>query len=477
MKKSVLIILAYLTLFAFTFFHYQKGLEIMEENDYALLLPTQMKVVTDATSDQALQKIVHDAAKSHTPISIAGMQHSQGGQTLYPNGIQLDMKGYNDILDLDKESKQITVQSGATWNDIQAYIQPYGLALQVTQSQNIFTVGGSLSVNVHGRDIAFNSLIDSVESFRLLTADGSILDVSRSENSELFYSAIGGYGLVGVILDVTLRLTKDVLYEMKTQEMDNQTYSTYFKEDVLGNSDVQMHMARISTAPDSFLTEMYATDYYLAEDQSKLSNYSKLSREKIIAIPKLFLGLARMSDRGKNLFWATQKTYTEKTDGDFISRNNSMRSDSIFMEMDSAKKTEVLQEYFVPIDAYGDYIDDLRETLEDYPELNMLNITVRYVKENEEATLSYAKEDMFALVILLNQGTDEESIVETQEAVQAMIDVTLSHGGTYYLPYYGYPSKAQFQQAYPSYKDFLQTKKRFDPENLFQNRFYEEYLK
>ena len=63
------------------------------------------------------------------------------------------MKQYNKILELDEKNMIITVQSGVTWADIQSYINPYGLALKVSQSQNIFTVGGSMSVNVHARGI------------------------------------------------------------------------------------------------------------------------------------------------------------------------------------------------------------------------------------------------------------------------------------------------------------------------------------
>ena len=129
----------------------------------------------------------------------------------------LDMKGYNKILEFDRE-KRITVQSGVTWNDIQKKINPYGLAVQVMQSQNIFTVGGSLSVNVHGRDIRHEALIDTIESFRLLMADGTVRNVSREEkNAALFPYVIGSYSLFGVILDVTLKLTDDELYEMHTE--------------------------------------------------------------------------------------------------------------------------------------------------------------------------------------------------------------------------------------------------------------------
>ncbi|TQR12784.1 FAD-binding oxidoreductase [Psychrobacillus soli] len=260
--------------------------------DHGRLLPVKMKAIKTSDHEDELQKIILDANKNDDPISISGMQHSQGGQTLYPNGILLDMKNYDKILELDREKKLITVQSGATWADIQSYINPHGLALKVSQSQNIFTVGGSLSVNVHGRDIRNTSLIETVESFRLLNAEGNIMHVSRQENPELFKLVIGGYGLFGVILDITLQLTDDELYQIRTTSLAYDEYSSYFTTNVLQDDAVKMHLARISVAPESFLTEMYTTDYYMTEDQTQLKLHSILKRESLIAIPKFFLGLS-----------------------------------------------------------------------------------------------------------------------------------------------------------------------------------------
>src|SRR5690606_25334099 len=166
-----------------------------------------------------LRKIVQDAKKNGDVLSIAGMQHSQGGQTVYLNGIMIDMKPYNQILEVDPQARTVTVQSGATWADIQEAINPHGLSLKVTQSQNIFTVGGSLSVNAHGLDIRNRGLSDTVSSMRFMNAEGEILQLSPSENSELFSAVIGGYGLFGIILDVTLQLTDDELYEVETDSM------------------------------------------------------------------------------------------------------------------------------------------------------------------------------------------------------------------------------------------------------------------
>ncbi len=449
---------------------YSQQLETIVIEDAGKLLPTKMKVIKSYHSTRDFQKLV----KEEDTISIAGMQHSQGGHTLYPNGTLLDMKSYNKILDFHPKDKKITVQSGATWEDIQQVINPHGLSIKVMQSQNIFTVGGSLSVNVHGRDIRYGSLIDTVESFRLLKPDGEIINVSRTENNDYFSYVIGGYGLFGVILDVTLQLAEDELYKHRIATMDYQEYEDYFNKNVKKDSRVKMHLARLSVAPNSFLKEMYVTDYVLANDQNNLKKYSALKEEEMVALPKFMLGVSRYSDWGKDVFWDTQKKYFADSNGKLETRNNVMRSDSAFMEYENPNRTEVLQEYFVPVDQFTEYIDDLRGVLEK-EELNVLNITIRYVEHDEDAVLSYAKDNMFALVLLINQGRSKKEIQRTEAVIKKMIDVTLEHDGSYYLPYYSFPTKAQLKKAYPHINEFFKKKLELDPEERFKNLFYERY--
>jgi len=51
----------------------------------------------------------------------------------------------------------------------------------------------------------------------------------------------------------------------------------------------------------------------------------------------------------------------------------------------------------------------------------------------------------------------------------------LQHDGSYYLPYYSYPTQDQMDEAYPRNKEFFQLKKQFDPNEVFINLFYKEY--
>nr|WP_307340509.1 FAD-binding oxidoreductase [Caldalkalibacillus uzonensis] len=444
--------------------------------DVSRLMPVKVMKIVKEKEEEAILQVIQEAKQKGLKISIAGQRHSMGGHTYYKDAVVLDMTEYNRILDFNQEKKTIRVQSGATWDDIQQVINPYGLAVKVMQSQNIFTIGGSMSANAHGRDIRYGSLIDTITSFRLINAEGEIIQVSREENKELFPLVIGGYGLFGVILDVDIELTNDELYEMQTKVMDYKEYAQYFKEEVKDNPDVRMHLARISTAPDSFLTEMYVTDYVLASEeiQKKLGEYNQLKEDQHTWITKLMLGLSRKFDWGKNIFWDMQKSYFMSTNGSLVTRNNVMRSESKFLEYEHQSKTDVLQEYFIPINQFPAYIDALRELLSE-EDLNVVNITIRYVQKNEEAVLSYAKDDMFALVLLINHGLSGKEQEEATRVIQKMIDITLDHHGSYYLPYMPYPTKEQMLKAYPRTDEFFQKKLRYDPDELFTNFFYEGY--
>lgn len=346
-----------------------KGQDLEAFTDVSHLMPVKIKKVVQGKEIDTIKEVLKEAKEKNLPISIAGKQHSMGGHTYYENGIVLDMTTFRRILAFDEKKKTIRVQSGATWDDIQKHVNPYGLSVKVMQSQNIFTIGGSLSANAHGRDIRYGSLIDTVRSFRLLKADGKIITVKPGD--DLFTAVIGGYGLFGVILDVELSLTRDELYKMETTSLNYDEYTDYFQTHVKDNQEVRMHLARISTAKTNFLKEMYVTNYSLSPDQ-EIEPYRKLKEDQLVMPLKLMLGLSRRFDMGKDLLWNLQKKYFQSQNDQLITRNNVMRSDSAFLEYENETDTDVLQEYFVPVERFRAYIDELRDLLQQ-EELNLMN--------------------------------------------------------------------------------------------------------
>jgi FAD/FMN-containing dehydrogenase len=106
-----------------------------------------------------------------------------------------------------------------------------------------------------------------------------------------------------------------------------------------------------------------------------------------------------------------------------------------------------------------------------------MNVTVRNVLTDEEAFLRYADRDLFALVMLFNQPRTAAADRRMEALTRELIDAALACAGRYYLPYRLHATPAQFRAAYPQAERFFQLKRQYDPDELFQNRFYATYGK
>src|SRR5580698_6394602 len=142
---------------------HSRGAEIV--NDITQLNPIKVERVVIPRTVEEISALVRD---STGPISIGGGRNSQGGQTATENCLQLDMRGFNKVLALDPTRKTITVQTGITWREVQEVIDPYNLSVGIMQTYANFTVGGSLSVNCHGRYVNAGPIIFSVMSIRVV---------------------------------------------------------------------------------------------------------------------------------------------------------------------------------------------------------------------------------------------------------------------------------------------------------------------
>src|SRR4030095_11386416 len=153
-----------------------------------------------------LAEIVRSASRKGLPISVSGYRHSMGGQQFATDSICIDTRSFDRVISFDQEHGLIEAEAGIQWPKlIRSYLdaqansaKQWGIAQKQTGADT-FTLGGSLSSNVHGRGLAMKPLVSNVESFTLINADGKSIRCSRDENYELFRLAIGGYGLFGLI--------------------------------------------------------------------------------------------------------------------------------------------------------------------------------------------------------------------------------------------------------------------------------------
>ena len=101
-----------------------------------------------------------------------------------------------------------------------------------------FSVGGSISVNCHGRYIGHGPIISSVLELKLVSASGEIIVANRERNQDIFYATIGGYGGIGVIAEATLQLVDNEKVERQTALLDVEEYPSFFNKEIRNDTNV-----------------------------------------------------------------------------------------------------------------------------------------------------------------------------------------------------------------------------------------------
>ena len=241
-----------------------------------------------------------------------------------------------------------------------------------------------------------------------MLADGRVVRASRddaegSEGARLFQLAIGGFGLFGVILDVTLDLRDNVVVEKRVQRMDYRDYIPTLTGSVLPDPDVMLHYGRLNI--DELDKEGYLRDMYTAgfKTTGQIDRLEGLTTEKNPRISGALMELGEWSDLAKRLRWKALLRHVDVPDKvERMTLNNAMRPNVAFLFERRGKRTiNILQEYFVPLDGYVAFIDGLRSVaLQDG--INLQNVTLRFVAGDDRATLSYAPTDMIAVLSLIH---------------------------------------------------------------------------
>jgi FAD/FMN-containing dehydrogenase len=422
-----------------------------------------------AAAEKQIADLIQRANREGSRITIAGARHSMGGHTMSSGNITFDMLPFRHMA-LDEKSRILTVGAGARWAEIIPYLDARGLAVAVMQANNDFTVGGSLSVNCHGWQPAAPPISSTVQAIRLITPDGRILRCSPTENAELFSLALGGYGLFGVILEAELRVIPNAFYRAKSEAVTMADYARRFRE-LSTSDDAGLAYGRLSVAPDFFLRDAVIT--VLRQEKTDRSPANTLTLQKPDMLKRLVFRGSVGSAYGKNLRWRLERRFGE-TAGALLSRNQIMNEPSEWFSNRNPAVTEVLHEYFVPQGKIAEFVERIRPVLlEQRPDL--LNITIREVRKDEVTFLRYAREDVFAFVMLFHQRRDETAEEAMRKLTRTLIDEALACDGTYYLPYRPHATREQFHRAYPMATEFFARKRQLDPTGVFANEFFRNY--
>jgi FAD/FMN-containing dehydrogenase len=446
---------------------YAQDLQRVTINDVTRLNPVSVARQVLPSSADEVQKAVKTWPGA---LSVGGGRFSMGGQIAAPDSLHIDMRASNGVVSYSPENRFIRVQAGITWRAIQDRIDPYGQSVKIMQSYSNFTVGGSVSVNCHGRYVGRGALVNSLRALQLVLPDGKVVEATRERNAELFRAAIGGYGGVGIVTEVELDLDDNTRIERMVKSVSLEDYPAWFRQEVLRNEAAVLHNADLSPP------------YFDAP-----TAISWLRTEKPLTEPRRLVPRGLRYSQEQNVIWAVSelpgggviRSAVEKSllkRPAVVWRNFEASMDNASLEPRTRSvSTFVLQEYFIPVANFLPFVRQMAAILRGR-ETGVLNVSIRHAPADMTSMLTWAPTEVFCFVLYYKQRVTESASRAVEAWTRELVDLALRNGGRYYLPYRLHATRDQFVRAYPESAQFALLKKKLDPGNRLRNLLWDRYL-
>lgn len=158
---------------------------------------------------EGITEVFEIARRTGRTVGLRGAGRSYGDASLNAENILLDLTRFSRILSWDPVSGIISAEAGVTIKQLWEYILPDGWWPPVVPGTMFPTLGGCAGMNIHGKNnFKVGPIGDHILSFEILLPGGEIIRATPEENAEIFEGAIGGFGMLGCFLTLTLQMKK-----------------------------------------------------------------------------------------------------------------------------------------------------------------------------------------------------------------------------------------------------------------------------
>lgn len=445
-------------------------------NDASGLSPTPIHrhiTLTQAPDDSLIAALRAEMAQAQADgraFNIGAARHSMGGQAIPRDGVAVTFD--NGLVEPDTAAQTYRAHAGARWSQVIGVLDPIGFSPKVMQSNNDFGLAATFSVNAHGWPVPFGPMGSTVRSLRMVLPSGDLITASASENPQIFNLAMGGYGLVGAIVDLEVEMVPNARLSPTFEVIPAEDFAAAFRKAV-DDPAVTMAYGRLNVERASFFRHALLITYREDADQTDLPPASGSGWMAHLA-SRVYRGQLG-NEALKSFRWWNETVLGPKIGSGPATRNSLINEPVVTLDDRNPNRTDILHEYFVGFDRFGDFLTACRDVIPDsYQEF--LNVTLRYVATDAASVLSYAPVPRIAAVMSFSQELTARAEDDMARMTRALIDRVTEIGGAYYLPYRPHARLDQLTAAYPHAASFAAAKRLLDPRLTLRNNLWDSYL-
>lgn len=407
------------------------------------------------------QELISSLKKS---VIARGNGSSYGDAAFNAKGEIILTEQLNYLIAFDKKQGVITAEAGILLSDLLKVIVPSGWFLPVTPGTQYVSLGGCVACDVHGKNHhKTGSFSAHVLMIELLLADGTLLQCSANNNADIFWATVGGMGLTGIILSVTLQLIPATHPHMtvKHHAAQNLDETFHYLSDESADDDYSVAWLDLLNQKKEGERSIIMTAHH-GESSDIDSESAAKFRQKKLTIPYFFPS------------W-------------FLNKNSMSFFNNTYFKKQSQKKnfTSHYQEYFYPLDK-----------INHWPYLYGRKGFIQYqcvfphvhAKTGIRALLNCLAHDAYPvfLAVLKRMGTSSPGLLSfpiegftlaldmpiydrLDIVVRDLDNIVMAHGGRVYLAKDSRLTSENFRVMYPRHQEWLAIKNKIDPNKYFSS--------
>ncbi|XP_076451036.1 L-gulonolactone oxidase-like [Babylonia areolata] len=409
---------------------------------------------------EEIRQILTRAREKGRKVRVVGNGHSFS-DLVCTTDYMISMCRYNQVLKVDEETREVTVQAGILVEELNNNVLPsHGLAMRVIGVVSDVTVAGLMSTGTHGSRPQYGTASSQVLAVELMTASGEVMRISKTENSELLPAVVLSLGALGVILTVTLQCEPAF-------RLHNKPFTSSLK-------DVLPVLEETVATSDYFYIEAFPhTDGIICHRASRTSEAPwREPQGTLSSLWTTLLGASMMP-----LLWLC--TYLPKLIP-LVSRFYFRYLYARISEcIDSSHKIQSLEglpnhyvmEWAIAREHFGTALMELQSWLSKSGCLAHFPIFCRFVK-SEDVYLSpaYGRDTCYINIIIVRPYDMRTPFEEYWEAIERI--VAPLGGRPHWAKDHGYGGQ-DFERLYPKWGEFCRLRKRLDPNGMFLNTHLE----
>lgn len=410
-----------------------------------------------------LAELVHEvgaATAAGTPLRVVGAGHSFTGAAV-TDGVQVHLDalaGVEEVRPRPDGSALVTVGAGIRLRALNAALAVRGLAMRNLGDIDAQSLAGAISTGTHGTGARFGGLATQVAGCRLVTAAGDVVEVSASQDPELFELARLGLGTAGVLAAVTLEVVPafrlrareepmalhDVLDDLDALVDDNEHFEFFWFPHTDG---ALVHRNnRVTDGIERPLSPLR----HLVDDEVLSNGVFELTNRVASAVPSTVRRLNVIASRA-----LTSRTYTGASADVFVSRRRVR-----FRESEYAVPREHVADVLRETDAW------LRRTGEPVP----FPLEVRFAAADDLwLSTAHARPTGYVAVHQYHR-LPHRRYFDAFERIVAEVDGRPHWGKLHGLDH------TRLSTLYPRLADANRVRARVDPTGTFRNAYVDRVL-